>query len=164
VVSRGFTYPTVLVLLAFVLAGSGLTARVTAQKVKREKEMELRYRGIAIQQAIKRYYESVSPKRYPDELSHLTKDPRLPHAQYLRKLYQDPFASGEADDGHWQLVPAPTGGVMGVASKSDQSTLRRSQLPEEILVQGTGEKYSDWQFIYIPVNKNTSIPETRFDP
>jgi len=150
----GFTYLIALLLIAIM--GAALTAAVGiwSQSRQREKEAELLWIGNQFKQAIGLYYQRTpgSLKRYPEKLEDLLEDHRYLSVQrYLRRLYADPM-TGKPD---WGLVSAPTGGVMGVYSRSAaQPILQRvlpssaSQAPEEPAAAAPG--YSGWKFSYAP--------------
>lgn len=114
---RGFTYLAALLLVA--VSGASLAAYASAwsHARQREKERELHWIGNQFKQAIGLYYQR-SPggvKRYPELLDDLLEDKRFVSRQrYLRRIYSDPI-TGKPD---WNVVPAPAGGIMGVASRS----------------------------------------------
>jgi type II secretory pathway pseudopilin PulG len=136
----GFTYLIALLLVA--VAGVGLLAitETWSHVRQREKEVELLWIGNQFKQAIGLYYQR-SPgtvKRYPDKLDDLIEDRRfLSMQRYLRHIYTDPM-TGKAE---WTLIPAPTGGIMGVRSQSTGKPIRT--------VDGANA-YQDWKFVYEP--------------
>jgi len=76
---------------------------------------------------------------YPQSLAELTKPPK----PFLRKVYFDPVGRGE-----WQLIRAPTGGIMGVRSKSRKRPIKQSNFPLTVRhFEGT-PTYFDWAFQY----------------
>src|SRR3990167_4848053 len=111
---RGFSY--VVLMFAIVLIGLGMTvaARQWKVMVQRELEADLISKGIEIQNALALYSATMKAGRvvpgevYPQSLAELTRSPK----PFLRKVYGDPVGHGE-----WELVRAPTGGIMGVRSK-----------------------------------------------
>jgi len=146
----GFTYVLAMALVVMVGLGLVATAEFWSQTWKREKETDLIWVGNQIRQAIGRYYERSpgSMKRYPETLNDLLEDKRYLSVQrYLRKLYPDPM-TGKAD---WRLIPAPGGGVMGVASAASGKPLRRFQQPGRAVPEQAAEAYSEWTFTYVPV-------------
>jgi hypothetical protein len=49
----------------------------------------------------------------------------------------------------WGIITAPEGGIMGVHSLSDTSTIKKTEFSyADSSFEGTS-KYSDWKFIYI---------------
>src|SRR5688500_12267980 len=113
--SRGVTYVTVM--FAIVLIGITLAAVGKHWKmiVQREKEADLLAKGIEIQNALALYSATMKIGRilpgemYPQSLVELTRPPN----PFLRRVYRDPMTGGD-----WEFLRAPTGGIMGVRSKS----------------------------------------------
>ena len=141
----GFSY--LLVMLAITVMG--LTMTVTARQwkviVQRELEADLLAKGIEIQTALALYSANKKAGRvmpgevYPHSLAELTKPPK----PFLRKVYFDPVGRGE-----WQLIRAPTGGIMGVRSKSRERPIKQSNFPLAVRhFEGT-PAYFDWAFQY----------------
>jgi type II secretory pathway pseudopilin PulG len=152
----GFTYIGILV--AVVLMGFMLTAasRVWSVSEQRERETQLLFVGDEIRMAIAAYY--AIGRHYPLSLQDLLGDPSATLPQrYLRRLYRDPM-TGEAD---WTLLPAPGGGIMGVASKSQRAPIKRAGFK---LIDFTFERadcYCLWQFVYQPrYFPTTAFPTT----
>ena len=142
----GFTYLTVLFLVAFMGIGLGLTGEVWHTAVMRDREAQLLYVGNQYRRAIERYYVS-GPRQYPRTTEDLLKDARKPNTErYLRKLYLDPI-SGK---GEWGLVKAPDGGVIGVYSLSEDKPLKTSAFSLYNKDFEGAAKYSDWKFVYTP--------------
>ena len=142
----GFTYIGLLIavaILGIMLSAAGTLWSVAAQ---REKEAELLFIGHQFRSAIGRYY-AAGGFRFPRELHDLLDDDRsaVPR-HYLRKIYRDPM-TGESD---WDIIRAPDGGVMGVASKSQAKTMKRANFDLADFGFNDKECYCDWQFIYEP--------------
>jgi type II secretory pathway pseudopilin PulG len=137
-----------LVIIAIMGAALASTGSVWRQIQQREKEQELLFVGLQYRRAIARYYErSPGVKSYPPTLDALLHDERLPGlARHLRRPYRDPMTRA----GIWGLVPAPTGGIMGVYSLAAETPIRRSNYPSELGWLGGKPSYADWQFIYLP--------------
>ena len=153
---RGYTY--IALLIAVTLIGVALTAasEVWSQSRQREKEQELLFIGEQFRQAIGLFYERTpgAVKRYPEKLQDLLEDKRyLPPQRYLRKVYVDPM-SGKPD---WALVPAPGGGFMGVHSRSEGMPLKSANFAEAPASFKGARRYSQWRFIYQPI-QNPSLP------
>ena len=152
---RGFTYLTVLFLVAFMGLGLALAGEVWQTGVTREREQQLLYAGNQYRRAIERYYLS-GLAQYPRALEDLLEDPRKPNVQrYLRKLYRDPLTG----KGEWGIVKAPDGGVMGVYSQSEDKPIKVAGFP---LVNRDFEgaaKYSDWKFVYSPPSQQAPAPQ-----
>ncbi|MEO8007876.1 MAG: type II secretion system protein [Betaproteobacteria bacterium] len=147
-VRNGFTYVGVLILIALMgiaLAGIGM---VWSTQKKRENERELLFRGEQYRRAIGQYYErSPGAKQFPKSIDDLLLDPRYPSVRrYLRRPYADPM-TGQAE---WGLVTGPEGRVTGVFSMSKESPLKRSNFRSDYENFKSAERYSDWQFVYLP--------------
>lgn len=143
---RGFTYPMVLVMVTTTAIMAGITEHYTSQFNQREKEAELLFRGEQYVRAIESYY--LSGRQLPQNLEDLLKDPRYLSRQHIRRLYADPFADSE--DGKWTLLRDSTGGITGVASKSQKTSIKKGNFPIRF-AQFTGlEKYSEWKFEFDP--------------
>lgn len=145
----GFTYLTIL----FVIAIAGVVLAEVfinwTQDSQREKERQLLFVGNQFRQAIALYYERTpgSVKRYPGKLEDLLADERYSTPQhYLRKLYRDPITNRL----QWGLVMAPEGGIMGVHSLSDAQPVKVAGFGYlDRSFEGAG-KYSEWVFSYAP--------------
>ena len=144
--SGGFTYIGLLVAVAVIgimLSAAGSMWSFTS---RREKEVELLFIGHQFRNAIARYY-AVNGPRYPRELKDLIDDDRAAAPRhFLRKIYLDPM-TGAAD---WQIIRAADGGIMGVASNSNEKTIKRGNF--DLVDSGFNdmERYSDWQFLFDP--------------
>jgi type II secretory pathway pseudopilin PulG len=144
--SAGFTYLTILFVVALMGAGLALAGEVWHTSVLREREAELLHVGNEYRKAIERYYLA-GPRQYPRALADLLKDPRQAGTvRHLRKPYPDPV-SGE--DG-WGLVRAPDGGIAGVYSLSEERPLKSGGFAARDTEFEARQKYSDWKFIYVP--------------
>ncbi len=141
---RGFTYLTVLFMVAILSGGLALIGEVWHTSAAREKEAELLFVGHQYRKAIERYYLSGPQRQYPRELEHLLKDPRRPgNERYLRRLYPDPL-TGQP----FALVKAPDGGILGVQSASEHKPFKTSGFKvRDAAFEGAG-KYSDWKFVH----------------
>jgi type II secretory pathway pseudopilin PulG len=143
---EGFTYLTVLFVVAIMGIGLALTGEVWQTAKLREREAELLHVGNEYRKAIERYYLS-GQRQYPRNLTDLIKDPRQPGTvRYLRKLYPDPITGGD----QWGLVKANDGGVAGVYSLSEERPLKSAGFAVRDKEFEGKSKYSDWQFIYAP--------------
>jgi len=142
--SRGFTYLTVLFIVAILGGGLALVGEMWETAAQREKEAELLFTGHQYRAAIERYYLSGPQRQYPRALEDLLKDARMPETRrYLRRLYADPMAS----KGEWGLVKAPDGGILGVYSLSEEATFKRANFMRRDAALAGAMKYSDWKFV-----------------
>ena len=144
----GFTYLTVLFIVAILMAGLALIGEMWETSAKREREADLLFIGNQYRRAIALFYESTpgTVKRYPRTLEELTKDSRQPSTQrYLRKLYPDPLGGAE-----WGIVKAPDGGVRGVYSLSEQKPMKNAGFKLRDAGFESAQRYADWKFIHTP--------------
>ena len=152
----GFTYLAALFLVAIFGAILASTGVVWSTAQQREKECELLLIGKQFRMAIGQYYEKSpgSLKKYPPTLNDLLKDERqLSTQRYLRKIFIDPMMRSNK----WGLVQAPEGGIMGVRSLSEDQLLKNGNFSEADGDLAGKKKYSEWLFVYRPVQQN--IPE-----
>jgi type II secretory pathway pseudopilin PulG len=143
---RGFTYIGLLVLvmlIGFMLAAAGEVASTTAQ---RERETELLFIGHQYRDSIARFV--AKNHRFPQDLNELlgaAADSPVP-VHFIRRLYPDPMT--RAVD--WTLLPAPGGGVMGVASSSTGTPLKHAGFDDVDTGFADAETYMGWAFVFNP--------------
>ncbi|CAH0351544.1 hypothetical protein AQB9606_02206 [Aquabacterium sp. CECT 9606] len=131
----GFTY---LMLLWWVAVSSVLLAALGqswAIEARRQREMELVFRGEQIKAALLSYQEAspTLPKTFPTRLEDLIEDQRGPDIKrHLRHLWPDPITGSTT----WGLV-REGGFIRGVYSTSDRQPLRA---PQGI------SSYREWRF------------------
>ncbi|HEU4353790.1 MAG TPA: type II secretion system protein [Burkholderiales bacterium] len=151
----GFTYITVLFVVAMMSGGLALIGEVWHTANVREKEAELLHIGNEYRKAIERYYLSGPSLQYPKNLSDLIKDPRQPGTvRHLRRLYPDPI-TGKDD---WGLVKSADGGFAGVFSLSAEPPLKTSGFAVRDASFEGKTKYSDWQFVFAPAQGTAAKP------
>jgi type II secretory pathway pseudopilin PulG len=144
--ARGFTYVGVLFIVAFMGVLLSVVGQAWHTQAMREREEELLYVGDQYKKAIARYH-AAGGGRYPRELAELLKDPRRPDTQrYLRKLYPDPITGKN----EWGFVKSADGGIAGVYSLSEDKPFKTAGFKLEYAGFEGKEKYSDWQFAYVP--------------
>ena len=144
--AAGFTYVgllAVLVLIGILLAAAGEVAATAAQ---REREAQLLWVGHEYRAAIGLYFRQ--RRAYPQSLQELLGSaPDAPvQVRHLRRLYPDPMTNA-AD---WVLVPAPNGGIMGVASSSKRAPIKTGNFDDADKDFAEAKAYGDWQFTYPP--------------
>jgi type II secretory pathway pseudopilin PulG len=142
----GFTYVGLLalvVLIGLMLAAAGEVAATAAQ---RERETQLLWVGHEYRAAIRRYWRY--KRVYPQTLQELLgAAPDAPvQVRYLRRLYPDPMTNAV----DWLLVPAPNGGIMGVASSSKRAPLKTAHFDGDDQDFANATAYSEWQFTFVP--------------
>lgn len=139
----GFSY--LMMMIAITLMGLAMTvaARQWKTMVQRELEADLLAKGIEIQTALALYSSSAKAGRvmpgevYPQTLAELTRLPK----PFLRKVYLDPMEHGE-----WELLRAPTGGIMGVRSKSKHKPIKQANFPLAVRHFEGKPTHYDWVF------------------
>jgi len=154
---QGFTYLTVLFIVAILLGGLAMIGEVWETSAKRDKEAELLFVGNQYRRAIGRFYEGTpgGVKRYPRTLEELLKDHRAPATQrYLRQLYPDPLGGKE-----WGIFKAPDGGVAGVYSLSEEKPLKAANFKLRDAGFDGAQRYADWKFIYSPAAAAQTTPQ-----
>ena len=151
--SRGFTYLTILFVVAIMGVGLALVGEVWHTAAIREREAELLHVGNQYQKAIERYYLS-GPRQFPRTRDDLLKDPRKPGTErYLRRLYPDPLTGKD----EWGIVKAPDGGIMGVFSLSDEKPFKTAGFSIRYTGFEGATKYSDWKFLYSPAAQQAPL-------
>jgi len=154
--SSGFTYLGLIFIVALIGVTLAMAGTLWTFAKQRETERQLLFIGDQFRQAIGRYYERTpgTVKLYPQSFKDLLLDNRYVGTQrYLRKIYPDPI-SGDID---WGIVTAPTGGIMGVYSKSKLMPIKVGQFKYADHLFENTKHYSDWAFVYIPpaqINSN----------
>lgn len=144
---RGFTYLTILFVLAMMSGGLALIGEVWHTANVREKEAELLHIGNEYRKAIERYYLSGNSRQYPKNVSDLVKDPRQPGTvRHLRRIYPDPITGKE----EWGFVKSADGGFAGVYSLSEEAPLKTGGFAVRDATFEGKAKYSEWQFVYAP--------------
>ena len=141
----GFSY--LMVMMAITVMGLTMTmaARQWKTMVQRELEADLLAKGIEIQTALALYSAHAKAGRvmpgevYPQTLAELTRPPK----PFLRKVYLDPVGRGE-----WQLLRAPTGGIMGVRSTSKDRPIKQGDFPLAVRHFQGKPTHFDWVFQY----------------
>ena len=140
---RGVTY--LFLMFAIVLIGISTTVGAKQWKamVQRELEADLLYKGIEIQNALALYSATMKAGRvtatevYPQSLAELTRLPK----PYLRKAYADPMSHGD-----WEYLRSPTGGIMGVRSKSRGTPFKKHDFPQVVRHLEGRATYHEWVF------------------
>jgi type II secretory pathway pseudopilin PulG len=152
---RGVTY--LMLMFVIVLIGIATTAAAKQWKavVQREREADLLAKGIEIQNALALYSATIKAGRvvpgevYPQTLADLTRLPK----PYLRKVYRDPMGSGD-----WEYVRAPTGGIMGVRSRSRAKPFRQRNFPLAVRHFEGRASYYDWVFQHPSPSSAPGVP------
>jgi hypothetical protein len=123
--------------------------------VQRELEADLLAKGIEIQNALALYSATMQAGRvmptqvYPQSLVELTRLPK----PFLRKAYTDPMTHGD-----WEYVRSPTGGIMGVRSKSRGKPLKKNDFPLAARHLAGRPSYHEWIFQHPNPSTSGSFP------
>ena len=139
----GFSYVMLMTVIVLMGVAMSVAARQWKTMVQRELEADLLAKGIEIQRALAFYSTSMKAGRvvpgemYPKTLADLTRQPK----PFLRKLYLDPVSRAE-----WELVRAPSGGIMGVRSKSRSKPIKQRDFPLAVRHFDGKPTYYDWVF------------------
>jgi type II secretory pathway pseudopilin PulG len=145
----GFTYLTVMFIVAILLGGLAIVGETWETSARREKEAELLFIGNQYRRAIGLYYLAApDPKMriYPRQIEDLLKDPRQPGTmRHLRKLYPDPITGKP-----FVVIKGADGGVQGVASTSEDPPLKVAGFRVRDAIFEGAQKYSEWKFIHTP--------------
>lgn len=148
--AHGFTYVTVLVLVAVLSLGLAVAGPKWSEARQRDREQELLRIGQLYAQAIAAYYEASpgSLKQYPPALESLLIDTRfIGTRRHLRRLYTDPFAAGAP----LQVVRGSDGTVRGVYSSSSQTPFRQAPILAERMEDiPPASQYQGWRFVARP--------------
>lgn len=168
---RGFSYIGILLLLAILGVAAAKTLELASTVAQRSKEAELQALGDEFSRAFRRFYEK-SPQgapAYPRDLRELLRDPRFPGTvRHLRRIPRNPI-SGTT---RWLPIPAPGGGIMGVAVVADGEPMRtpvRTLGPATVgaptppgaiapQVAAAVGGYSAWRFGYDPAQAKATTP------
>lgn len=143
--NAGFTYLGLLFAIAILGITLATVGVVWSTQIRRDKEVELLFAGDQIRMAIGRY--RTSGGQYPQALIDLLDDKHsaVPR-RFLRRIFLDPMTNS-AD---WELVLAPEGGIMGVASRSPGKPIKVAGFSAADASFEKAECYCDWKFIYTP--------------
>lgn len=140
---QGFSYVVLMFTIVLIGLGTTMAARQWKVMIQRELEADLISKGIEIQNALAFYSASmkagrvVSGEVYPQTLAELTRSPK----PFLRKVYGDPVGHGD-----WELVRAPTGGIMGVRSKSKGKPIWQHNFPPAVRHFDGRKSHYEWVF------------------
>jgi hypothetical protein len=156
---RGVTYLMLMMAIVFIGIVTSVAAKQWKMMVQRELEADLLARGIEIQQALAVYSTAMKAGRvmpgevYPQSLADLTRLPK----PFLRKVYLDPMGHGE-----WEYLRSPTGGIMGVRSRSKARPIRQHEFPPAVRHFEGRARYDEWVFQHpnpSSANLNPQLPQ-----
>lgn len=150
-------YSLVVVMVAVIIMGIIAESAITLEsyQVKKSREDELLFRGMAYQNAILSYLNASNSqqRRYPQRLEDLISDPRFAFRRHLRHLYPDPMVQSAKQDlniedikDQWRLLRNDKGGIIGISSKSSEKPLKKAFFPTSLSHFSKAKRYSDWVF------------------
>jgi hypothetical protein len=139
----GVTYLFLMLALVVIGLSTTIAAKQWKTAVQRELEADLLAKGIEIQTALALYSAAMKAGRvmpgevYPQSLVELTRLSK----PFLRKTYVDPMSHGD-----WEYLRSPTGGIMGVRSKSREQPLRKHDFSQVVRHFEGRATYHEWVF------------------
>ncbi|MFO1467947.1 MAG: type II secretion system protein [Steroidobacteraceae bacterium] len=152
----GFTYIGILIAVAIIGISLSSVGVVWSLQARRDREEQLLFAGNQYRQAIGRYVQAGG--LYPQSLDDLVEDKRVPvPRRFLRRLYPDPM-TGASD---WELIRDVDGGIMGVASSSQQQPIKVAGFRLANAAFAKAECYCSWKFVHV---SNTAAGRRRVLP
>jgi type II secretory pathway pseudopilin PulG len=150
----GFAYLGLLWMLAVTAAGLAVVGESWTQAARRERERELIFRGEQIRTAIDRYRRAIPTRsEWPKSLDELVEDRRKSEVRHhLRRRFEDPFGSADG----WAEIRDPTGGLIGVHSRTNLPPL--SRWPRDAGHAGMARRLSDWRFVVVDADESNAVP------
>jgi len=148
---RGITLIELIVVIAILSLSAGMAGTSWSVLRRQDRERELLFRGNQYRRAIASYYHraDLAKNQFPPTLGVLLEDGRsLGKIQHIRQLYTDPMTGGE-----WQIIPGPSGGIMGVRSGSLLRPFKEKGFSTANRSFEGAKSYSDWQFVFLPPKK-----------
>jgi type II secretory pathway pseudopilin PulG len=147
---HGFTYLTVMAVVAASGFGLAAVAEAWSTARQREKEEELLWVGEQFRQAIATYYyrSPGSVKTYPKRLEDLVEDRRFLSVQrHLRRIYIDPLTGNT----QWGIVASPDGSIAGIHSLASAIPLRQGNFSIQQSRLAGARSYGEWRFVFEPI-------------
>lgn len=102
----GYALLLVTFLTTLMLIGVTVAAPAWRTEIRREKELDMIWRGKQYVRAVKLYYRKTG--RFPTSIDDLSK-PKLGSIRFLRQAYKDPM---NKEDGSWRLIYVGPGGQL----------------------------------------------------
>ncbi len=137
--SAGFTFPLMLIIVAAMAFGASRLELAQSYRMKRDKEEELLFRGLAYMRAIKAYYSKNN--RYPRQLKDLADDRDFSKPRFIRQLYKDPMTGRD-----FKPILGAEGAIIGVVSPSRDVPFRKVDFDKELESFDQAKTYEDWKF------------------
>ncbi|UTY55756.1 type II secretion system protein [Massilia sp. erpn] len=144
--ARGFTYISVIILVAVIGLVSAATLRLGVVLQRSAAERELLNIGAEFSDALKSYAAATPQGQHPQPrtLNDLLRDPRYQQVRrHLRKIYVDPM-TGKPE---WGLLTVPNKiGIAGIYSLSEAKAIKVANFPARFAVFEGKTRISDWKF------------------
>ena len=137
--SPGYTFPLMLIIVAAMAFGATRLDLAQSYRLKRDKEAELLFRGLAFKRAIKEFYSKNN--RYPRQLKELANDRDSSKRRFIRQVYKDPMTGGD-----FKLILGSEGVIMGVVSSSKDVPFKKVDFEKELENFEKAKTYADWKF------------------
>jgi type II secretory pathway pseudopilin PulG len=143
---HGFTYLSVIILVAIIGLVSAATLKMGAVIQRSKAEEQLLDIGAAFSDALQSYADATPAGMppQPPSLKELLKDPRSTNVRrHLRQIYPDPM-TGKAE---WGIVYlGDKVGVLAVYSLSDAKPVKIGNFPQPFVGMEGKQKISEWRF------------------
>jgi type II secretory pathway pseudopilin PulG len=164
---RGFTYLSVVILVAVIGLVGAATLRLGVTMQRAAAEEELLRIGAEFSDALQSYAAATPPGQptFPPSLKELLKDPRFPQVRrHLRRIYVDPVTgkpewglmrAGINKPGSPGAAPgaalasamsASEGGIIGIYSLSTSEPIKIGNFPQRFAGFNGKAHISDWKF------------------
>ena len=137
--SPGYTFPLMLIIVASMAYGAMRLDAAQSYRMKRDKEAELLFRGLAYKRAIKEFF--LKNKRYPRALAELANDRDPSKIRFIRQLYKDPMTGGD-----FRPILLPEGAITGVLSPSKGKPFKAADFDKDLEDFDKAETYAGWKF------------------
>ncbi len=137
--SSGYTFPLMLIIVAAIAFGAMRLELAQSYQMKRDKEAELLFRGLAYKRAIKEF--SAKNGRFPKQLKELADDKDSSKRRFIRQLYKDPMTGRD-----FQPILTKEGFIKGVLSPSKDAPLKQIDFDKELEGFDQAKSYAEWKF------------------
>lgn len=166
--ARGFTYISLLAVIAILGISLGAAGKYWSNVMQRDREEELLFRGDQYRLAIERYYYAIPGRnQYPPSIDDLLADGRSPQGKHhLRRRYPDPMTGED----FVEIRDPLTKRIIGIRSASEKAPLRQTNFPPPYDALFTGmTRYSGWEFrsrmsVTIAAVPGAAIPAASLQP
>ncbi|ADP71057.1 hypothetical protein Rvan_1815 [Rhodomicrobium vannielii ATCC 17100] len=136
--SPGYTFPLMLVIITALAYGASRIEVAASYRLKRDKEDELLFRGLAYMKAIDAFHTRNG--KYPRRLAELAGS-GAGASGFIRQLYKDPVTGKDFD-----LIRTSEGEITGVVSSSAASPFRKVDFEKGLRGFELAKTYAEWRF------------------